>query len=371
MGERVVNSNAYITKQPYVGVLFKSQNNSTWTADQNSDMKFAINIARFQTGVNGVAQFVNGYPQSVVLDNNPLTSVASSNVINVTFKNHGLVTSALVSLSGVSTAPGIPLAELNTNHEVTVIDNDNFTIQVTTNANASGTFGGNAVQCSKSVIIDTLQPVSEHLVFEGTDVTWTYQGITGKSLDGIETPYIQTDAFSVAVNRNTNLPFPLMICNEVDEQDMITFNENISPVIDLDRIGLITVHNRINNPNSLNELNANGGNAEARYITNVVGLTESANSLKVFIDANKPQNADIKVFYRTGNSTEEVSAKSWLELTTVKALTTVDLNTFVEAEYGVDNITNFSFYQFKIVLLSESSSVIPRVKRLRGIALGT
>jgi hypothetical protein len=383
MGEKVVNSNAYITKQPYVGVLFKSQNNSTWTADQNSDMKFVINIAKFQTGVAGIAKFENGYPQAITLGNNPITSVSGSNTLTVNFKNHGLITGALVSVSGIGTAPGIPVGELNTQKEVTVIDNDNFTIQTTTNANTYGTFGGNTVVCTKSVIINTMQPVAEHLVFEGTDVNWTYQGITGKSLDGIETPYLQTDAFSVPVNRNTDLPFPLMIANQIDEQakitgksgtitaNMITYNENISPVIDLDRIGLITVHNRINSPVTVSELNSTGGNAEARYITNVVGLSESANSLKVFLDVNKPQNADIKVFYRVGNSTEEVNIKSWNELTTIRALTTVDLTTFVEAEYGVDNLPNFGFYQFKIVLLSESSSVIPRVKRLRGLALGT
>ncbi|HIE78298.1 MAG TPA: DUF4815 domain-containing protein, partial [Candidatus Thioglobus sp.] len=38
-----------IDKQPYAGVLFKSQNASTWTADQTRDMKFNMNKCVFET----------------------------------------------------------------------------------------------------------------------------------------------------------------------------------------------------------------------------------------------------------------------------------------------------------------------------------
>lgn len=38
-----------ITQQPYAGVFFKSQNASTWSADQNADLMFAINTCEFNT----------------------------------------------------------------------------------------------------------------------------------------------------------------------------------------------------------------------------------------------------------------------------------------------------------------------------------
>lgn len=38
-----------IAAQPYTGVFFKSQNGSTWTADQTKDLKFNINRAKFET----------------------------------------------------------------------------------------------------------------------------------------------------------------------------------------------------------------------------------------------------------------------------------------------------------------------------------
>ena len=36
-----------ISQQPYNGVLFKSQNASTWTADQNKDLMFVMKRAKF------------------------------------------------------------------------------------------------------------------------------------------------------------------------------------------------------------------------------------------------------------------------------------------------------------------------------------
>ena len=47
MGELDISGDRTISEQPYAGVLFKSQNATTWTADQYEDMKFIVNRARF------------------------------------------------------------------------------------------------------------------------------------------------------------------------------------------------------------------------------------------------------------------------------------------------------------------------------------
>jgi hypothetical protein len=49
-GEVDVNGGGVISTQPYAGVLFKSQNASTWTADQSQDLKFQLNRAKFTVG---------------------------------------------------------------------------------------------------------------------------------------------------------------------------------------------------------------------------------------------------------------------------------------------------------------------------------
>ena len=59
LGGKDISSGNLVTKQPYNGVFFKSQNASTWTADQNSDLKFKINRAKFQTSGSLVFKNVN------------------------------------------------------------------------------------------------------------------------------------------------------------------------------------------------------------------------------------------------------------------------------------------------------------------------
>ena len=52
MGETDITGDRTISEQPYAGVLFKSQNATTWTADQYEDMKFIVNRAKFDIAQN-------------------------------------------------------------------------------------------------------------------------------------------------------------------------------------------------------------------------------------------------------------------------------------------------------------------------------
>ncbi len=383
MGNKVIGSNAYISKQPYVGVLFKSQNNTTWTEDQNSDMKFKINIAKFQTNTTCGATFGNDKTTAIKLSNNPLTSVNATKVITAKVTNHNFFVGSKVLITGVDVAPGIPLTELNKLQVVTsVVDADTFTFDVTTNATSTGTFGGAAVTSERNMLINTIYPSFQELLIENTNVDWTMSGVTGKSISGAEVPYVHTPTYSITPNNNSDLPFPLLIPSVSESTNasgdfmsitanMISYSDNISPVIDVNRIGVIGIVNRINSPAVLNETNAIGGNAIARYMTSVIGLKEPANSLKMFLDINRPQGSEVRVFYKTGNNEAEVKGKNWTALPTIVSVTASDVNSYSEAEFSKDGIADFGFYQFKIVLTSSSSSSIPSCKRMRGLALGT
>lgn len=385
MGQKLVNTNQYISKQPFVGVLFKSQNNTAWTADQLSDMKFNINTAKFNINTLGSAKFKNDDIETIMLENNPLVSTSSSNTITAKIPNHGMVVGSQFELSGLLTTPNIPVNELNKTHVVTqIVDLDNVKFQVTTNANATGSFGGDSVYSSRNFMMNTTQPIVQELLFENTNVDWKLDSITGKSISGTETPYVPVSGLNVTPNENNNLDNPLVIASSVDSTaqignvksatltaEMISYSDNLSPAIDINRLGLVAVSNRINSPTSLSETSSVGGNAVARYVNKIVGLKNAANSLKVFVDVNKPQGSDVVVMYKTGNSEEEVEGKVWTTLPSIVSSLATDQQTFNEFEYGVDDIASFTFYQFKIVMLSTSSSKIPQVKRFRGIALGT
>ena len=99
-----------ISEQPYIGVLFKSQNASTWTPSQYEDLMFKIYRAEFtlpSTAApsrlileNGELGDSNG--GSLNLRTNPLVTTAGSDLIRVFHSNHGMQSSLnYVHISGV------------------------------------------------------------------------------------------------------------------------------------------------------------------------------------------------------------------------------------------------------------------------------
>ena len=77
MGERDVGGSRMVSEQPYLGVLFKSQNNSTWTAYDFEDLKFTLYRASFTTGVNGQLTLVNDTVPVASLEQDPLQFFAT------------------------------------------------------------------------------------------------------------------------------------------------------------------------------------------------------------------------------------------------------------------------------------------------------
>jgi hypothetical protein len=65
-GEIDINGSGLISTQPYAGVLFKSQNGSTWTADQTQDMKFILNRAVFSTGSTATVDLINQHVSTAI-----------------------------------------------------------------------------------------------------------------------------------------------------------------------------------------------------------------------------------------------------------------------------------------------------------------
>ena len=73
MGEPDLITQGLNAEQPFLGSLFKSQNNRTWTASQYEDLKFTLNRA----------QFITDTPSSVLLYNSklPLGRIRKSNPV--------------------------------------------------------------------------------------------------------------------------------------------------------------------------------------------------------------------------------------------------------------------------------------------------
>ena len=170
-------------------------------------------------------------------------------------------------------------------------------------------------------------------------------------------------------------------------------NQFVSPVLDLFRTSSIIVHNQLNNDSTNETLNA--GNALSRYISKLVTLDEGqdAEDLKVFLTGYKPPNTDIKVFARFLNANDGTSFND-LEYVEMERVTSSILtsnpkisNDYKEFEYklpasvmtgpndefqytsGANTFTGFKHFAIKIVLLSTNTSLVPKVKNYRAIAL--
>jgi hypothetical protein len=102
MGDQIPGSGRTISEQPYAGVMFKSQNASTWTADQNADIKFTINRAVFNTSVVADVEFVNDVLPYDTLDTDPFETTSGSNLVRVWHYDHGMPTGSTVDISAVN-----------------------------------------------------------------------------------------------------------------------------------------------------------------------------------------------------------------------------------------------------------------------------
>ena len=83
MGQTTLDGTRLISQQPYLGSMFKSQNSTTWTAEQNEDVKFTIKRAKFTTSTAGTVYLVNDVVPTATLRQNPISTTASSATITI------------------------------------------------------------------------------------------------------------------------------------------------------------------------------------------------------------------------------------------------------------------------------------------------
>lgn len=165
---------------------------------------------------------------------------------------------------------------------------------------------------------------------------------------------------------------------------MSTEDENISPVIDLERLSSVLVRNIINDPENespprtLGEDDYSGGNASARYITRRVTLAPGfeAQDLRVYINAFCPSPSRVKVFYKVNapGTTDFDTQNKYIEMT-ASAVSGDTRTGFAEYTFTTANGTClpagelFNIFTIKIVMLSTDTTRVPIIRDLRVLAL--
>ena len=395
-----------IDRQPSLGSLFKSQNGTTWTPDQTKDLAFDLFKAQFTTA-GGTVVFENSVVPDMLLSNNPISTDSGSRTISVLAPDHGFIVGDTVSITGFDSAGtgllnGIDSAgRVNDfTHTITAVDGFGYQVVLTDSATATGFVGGARVKSSRQILFDTVIPQFDTLVPQDTNITVDAKFTTGRSLAGAETRGTKDTAFSgnLAIKEANNFSAPRIIGTTAFETANIgsgeksvtiqtafsTTRADVSPVIDLQRTGMITISNRIDNQvasgatagTSNTPITYVGedsdGSSLSKHITKVVNLIEPALGLSVIVNARKPSSADFQVWTRVADGNENIFEKPWKLGTQINTVSSNEL-TFQDYEFVREfvaggNAFSFVSYQVKIVMTSTNSSTPPLFRDLRVIA---
>jgi hypothetical protein len=435
MGDIEVGGNRTISEQPYAGVLFKSQNASTWSAAQMEDLKFSINRASFSLS-SGVATLQNAALPTTTLGASPVISIpgTGSKKIKVRHLNHGMYKAAsnsvtIAGLSGtismttgtydLSTANGTftSLVEVGLDHYVLDLGlshggQHSIPGYAFDEAKVTGGSGGTATE---NYMMDTGKVVLQLMEVAGSDIitkirttsATSASGTTGV-LGGGETSFslaAGSSAKEVTPNENVNFVEPKMVVSPINETNNMTGNkslealctlsttvENVSPVIDMQRMGMICIQNRINNINASTDYysattlasstvfsegykskTAAEGDANAAcYITRKITLANASTSLKIIFDAIVFSSAYIDVFYKVLNSDDTTPFENieWSAMTIDKAISeSKGYTDFREYTYEVSGLEGFIAFAVKMVMRGTKSTEPPFIQDFRAIAL--
>lgn len=399
IGENKVGTSNIISEQPYVGSLFKSQNASTWTAEQTQDLTFKLYRCNFTTGSMTV-EFTDW-------DQDDSENIATLTLLGSTGPSSTTITVEDVHYNSIqygslvdSIYPPYVIPSSTTVNGGNIFSN---TVSISNAIGATGldkdffetiTFRRKPEGSALSHAI--MLPAATFNPFSTSAVDFAYKATPqGGSLDSSYTP--------VETNKTINLTTTTEVATAAESFrkriNATVSSSYVSPVINTERQFVVQVQNIINNDTTDEGVTgatgvgvvglSSGGNAWAKYITRKITLADDSSYLKVLLTANKPSASDIHVYYkvRSSQDSDTFESKPWFKMTQETPLTgtfTSNENEFIEFVFvpnndntdstsgdrriKYDNYDNFVEYAIKIVMTSSSATDVPRIADFRSIA---
>lgn len=248
-GRLDISSGEIITGKMSLGSFFKSQNASTWTANQNEDIMFELSKAVFDINSDGNCHLVNDIIRPESLGINPFDTVFQSDKIRIYQKDHGLTETSVYNISGLEPGTdynGFLGSQLNGDHLILDTEIDSFVIQILgTFATSSGLTGGTEVMSTRNYQLDVAHPLVNELLIDETSINWTLATTSGQSVSGTQTPFVAQSAIDIINNEDIDMAKPMLIASPYNEDQylsgeksltmvgtMHSDNENVSPVVD-------------------------------------------------------------------------------------------------------------------------------------------
>ena len=324
---------------------------------------------------------------------------------------------------------GVSLRRINKTHDISDFDigMDRYYIEIdrTTDGNpagtpqlqfaSEGTFGGSKVNATENILYSSIVPTYD-LITPGssTSVSANIRSITGTSVDGNETSFLDNGFEQIQLNSLNTLKSIRVVCSKENETEYLsglarnksfttgitlsTTDPNLSPIIFLDTAFTEFISSRLNSPisdySSDNRSNLILDDPHAAvYVSKAVKLVQPATSLKVILSAYRHESADFRVLYSLSRPDSSEIDQSFelfpgydnLTYTTAAGYSVLDSsknngrsdnfvsssldNEFKEYEFTADNLSLFNGYVIKIVMSGTNQAYPPRIKELRTIAI--
>jgi len=388
----VFTTPAAVSKQPHLGSFFMSQNGTTWTADQMSDLAFRVYRADFVTSAQFTFSAAN--PPVVEVSGQILTTVAGSPNVYLEFPEHGFGVDSNTPATWWSYANllfkntvvgGFVETDLSGVKKVISVDEYGFTFVAGKSATSSGTWNIGSVEVSKNSKADVLHPICGSEALTGTSVQYQYRSTTGQHVGGSDVMY-QKDGAWINYTPNVDLVFdvPRVIASAANEAQSMagaksweqkillsTTNSMVTPIVDTNKIGLTSISHILNNPALDSELLPAAGTALGRYISKSVVLASPASSIRVTVAGNVVAGNRISVYFRTANIENSVAMNlaPWVKFDTNISTFASRRGEFIDYTFDVGQLPPFLVYQVKIVLTGTNSAIPPTIKDVRTIAL--
>ena len=370
-----------ISEQPYGGSLFLSQNGSTWTADQNTDLMFKLFRKNFSTDPVTARFLVNTPASNTNIDLLQLiTSDISIAGTDIGYKFNAQDTGG--TFAGFKTIKPLQMYDMDDGSGrrtmFTTQGNNTFVVEATMSTDNP----------QVSPVIDTTRfgilafdNYINNLPLSNSNFTVTVGGsgytgnanvtITGGGGSG-------ANAYAVVANGNVTSIVVDSVGSGYITSPTITIGAPSVPA------GNTTATATFNG-----EDKKSGGNAVVRYVTRKVVLNDGfdAGDLRVYLTAYKPQGSEVYVFYKilSNSDPETFDDKNYQLMTRIGAnfvsTTKTDKREMVFAP-GVNGVANnsvsytsgatsyksFRTFAIKIVMVGNDPVDVPVISDFRSIA---
>ena len=395
------------------------------TADEQGPLA-ATNVSSSGTGLTATITTSTTASTAIVI-NNPGQGYAVNDTVKFT-KDSKEMTFTIAAVK--ETLGGIPIEYINETHVAgtsasgstsgaqILSDIDSYLITIPSSvwptrvegsattgniqtASESADGGGNNVTATANAYYDVIHTAIPSFELPNTRIETSFMGTsTTQPTAAYSTSFTKdTTSTSITLNDNNALATPRLVASDVNQTNemggkkslsltcqLTSSKDNVSPVLDVDSIGLMAVQNRITQIDESADVvasdfvlstEARGDSNASVYMTKKVQLKEVANAIHVLFDGLKRPDASgtdpsIEVYYKVmGNdSNTQFNDLGWAQAT-IKEAVQADASDFKEHLYEIESLEDFSSFSIKIVLKSPNSSNVPMIENFRAIALST